>query len=61
MSDCPLVKHVKTEAQWRMLHERHGVPEKVRNVNQPPAGYTLFILKCPCGALYVTKEEGKAQ
>jgi hypothetical protein len=59
--DCSLnrFKQLTTE-EWLAEHTPHGQPEKKYNCIQPPGGYKLYTLWCPCGAGHMAMEFNNA-
>lgn len=51
---------VMAESEWFSIHRPHITDnkyEKVYNNKQPPSGYRLFKIVCPCGASLQSMEE----
>lgn len=53
---CRDVK-VLTEQEWRDAHAGHGAPDEGPAAVQPPAGYRLWQLRCPCGAVHTVARD----
>jgi hypothetical protein len=54
---CSLNTKVLTARQWHELHDPHGEATKSYLERQPPSGYKLYALTCPCGAKMIDKED----
>jgi hypothetical protein len=53
---CRLKERVMDGEEWEKAHATHGKPTRTYNESQPPAGYKLYTLTCPCGAKLVGHE-----